>query len=540
MGDNKKMRSRQLRRMCGGHLPTTTAWIYYAAVSRQTRSLRQRRLVCEEQDADYSTPNLNGEKEWVEDDLSEVQALLGTPRRLLIACGDCEGKGFLSGGHSRRSARAKRKKRETGSYPRNDPKKCLRCEGSGLVTGEPMKNHAQKPVGIIGGGIGGLALALGLTHRGVDCRVYERDASFFTRRPGYGLTLQQGGRALRALGVLDLVRDAGIWTPAHGAYDGVTGEALGEHGAKHRKKDETKVDFAVHVPRQSLRAILLSQLPENVVRWNAPVNNFSEENNDLFFESHSLMVGADGLRSQTRRRLFPETDDGLEKVSDLVVLFGRADYDSSSSDDEPPSVFQVVDGAARLYAMPYNKRQIMWQLSWRRTEALPKGQEALHAVAKDVVSHWSRSLPPSVRDLVDRTDSKTVQGYPILDRQTVFPSDSIQQRTLLVGDAAHPMAPFKAQGANQALLDAISLARKLADAFLKNIDIDDAITDYHEEMEPRALAKMRASRSAALLLHSPAARTPSSGRLTRSAAALQEQQQTTTPAKQGPDLLSSP
>ena len=39
---------------------------------------------------------------------------------------------------------------------------------------------------------------------------------------------------------------------------------------------------------------------------------------------------------------------------------------------------------------------------------------------------------------------------------------STQARSTLLGDAAHPMAPFKAQGANQALLDAVSLARCLA------------------------------------------------------------------------------
>lgn len=47
-------------------------------------------------------------------------------------------------------------------------------------------------VAIIGGGIGGLALALALWRRDIPCKVFEKDASFDSRRQGYGLTLQQG------------------------------------------------------------------------------------------------------------------------------------------------------------------------------------------------------------------------------------------------------------------------------------------------------------------------------------------------------------
>mgnify|MGYP003315502966 CR=1 FL=1 len=59
--------------------------------------------------------------------------------------------------------------------------------------GRPLK------VAIAGGGVGGLALALALQHRSINCKVYERDADASTRKAGYGLTMQQGGRALDAL-----------------------------------------------------------------------------------------------------------------------------------------------------------------------------------------------------------------------------------------------------------------------------------------------------------------------------------------------------
>ena len=54
---------------------------------------------------------------------------------------------------------------------------------------------------IAGGGVGGLALALALQHRSINCVVYERDADASTRKAGYGLTMQQGANALRDLGL---------------------------------------------------------------------------------------------------------------------------------------------------------------------------------------------------------------------------------------------------------------------------------------------------------------------------------------------------
>jgi len=64
-------------------------------------------------------------------------------------------------------------------------------------------------VAIVGGGIGGIALAAALQHRGVPCAVYEKDSSFEERRQGYGLTMQQGARALRSLGFFSLSDDDG-------------------------------------------------------------------------------------------------------------------------------------------------------------------------------------------------------------------------------------------------------------------------------------------------------------------------------------------
>ena len=56
-------------------------------------------------------------------------------------------------------------------------------------------------VGIIGGGISGMALGVSLQHRNIPYIIFEKDPSFNSRCQGYGLTMQQGGRILQKMGI---------------------------------------------------------------------------------------------------------------------------------------------------------------------------------------------------------------------------------------------------------------------------------------------------------------------------------------------------
>jgi 2-polyprenyl-6-methoxyphenol hydroxylase-like FAD-dependent oxidoreductase/Zn-finger nucleic acid-binding protein len=211
------------------------------------------------------------------------------------------------------------------------------------------------------------------------------------------------------------------------------------------------------------------------------------------------------------------------------------------------TVFQTADGTTRIYLMPYSKKnnEYMWQLSFPVPEeetaiALSRrGPKALKEEALKRCQSWHVPIP----DILNATPIELVSGYPVYDRD-ILTSDTLsasrrdtsttidafgdgnQQYVAnnyisspthsfdafgslpitLLGDAAHPMSPFKGQGANQALLDALSLARALYRIHCREgQSLGEAVEHFENEMLDRSSEKVRASSAAARFLHTDVA-----------------------------------
>jgi salicylate hydroxylase len=418
---------------------------------------------------------------------------------------------------------------------------CLNCNGSGLVNSVkpsfPDKNPDQQDfphVAIIGGGIGGVALAVACLHRSIPFTLYERDSSFDTRSQGYGLTLQQASRAIEGLGVLSLQQ--GLISTRHVVHT-TDGKVIADWGIRDLDLSQVKSQpkrTNVHIARQSLRLALLEQLGgHGVVKWGHQLVNYEECDDgdiDLTFQVNAngqpniknvkaqLLVGADGIRSSVRRLLIGEHINPLRYL-DCIVILGICSLSAIKSREsrallnntllDSATVFQTANGHERIYIMPYASDSVMWQLSFPMSE---QGAKALSAQGPQALKQeacrrcdWHDPIP----QILAATLEAQVSGYPVYDRARLKP-ESLEQggKVTLIGDAAHPMSPFKGQGANQALLDALALARGITKGCQpfsnwKEVGIRESVlTEFELEMLNRSGTKVKDSAEAARFLHS--------------------------------------
>jgi 2-polyprenyl-6-methoxyphenol hydroxylase-like FAD-dependent oxidoreductase len=452
-------------------------------------------------------------------------------------CTECQGRGKKSRGLSMKARRQYKlafdqfeKTKGEGTapvLPKGHLYTCLKCSGSGLVqtTTPPIADAANYPhVAIIGGGIGGVALAVACLHRGIPFTLYERDTNFEARSQGYGLTLQQASKAIEAFGIFSL--QDGVISTRHVVHT-TEGKVIGEWGIRKWMQSDAKTyqkRTNVHIARQSLRLALLEQLGgHDAVQWGHQLMDFKDcesEGVELSFlvngETKSskadLVVGADGIRSAVRRLLIGADVTPLRYLGCIVIL-GICPLTAleglNSSLLDSATVFQTANGNERIYIMPYTADSVMWQLSFPMPEEEAKALSAQgpQALKEEACRRtlWHDPIP----QILAATLEAQVSGYPVYDRELLESALLAKGgQVTLIGDAAHPMSPFKGQGANQALLDALTLARGIArgcrplSQWRKSGVRESVLTEFESEMLERSATKVQDSAAAAQFLHS--------------------------------------
>lgn len=346
---------------------------------------------------------------------------------------------------------------------------------------------------IVGGGLGGFAVGISLLQCGFrNVTVYEKDQNMSIRRQGYGLTILQGISALKHLGVFEQVKQQDTPSRSHfifrkdGNLLGFFGTGLWEERCIQSKK------YNLHIQRQELRRILMERyialhpLGSKGIKWNQRLVHIDTEDCSVAFLNQpdiynvDLVIGADGINSVTRMFKFdPLLDSKLSYLGILVVLGITGSINHFLGQDR---VFQTLDGHFRLFAMPFSKttpsQSIMWQMSFPLDISQAKYFASNPIQLKEFLMEHCKCWHDPIPQMIDSTPIDLIMGIPAFDRDLDVEPVSMENNSLpiiLIGDASHPMSPFKGQGANQVLLDAVELVdcienffKQVKDKTLKN------------------------------------------------------------------------
>ncbi|MGC5051963.1 FAD-dependent oxidoreductase [Micromonospora sp. DT48] len=351
---------------------------------------------------------------------------------------------------------------------------------------------------VVGGGLGGLAVAGALARSGWQVTLLER-ADRIRPEPAAVVLWPNGVRALRAM---DL--GAGLDAIATGLPDGGVRRPDGQWLVQPRPTPAERLPVVVH--REDLHDALIAGLGERVelrtgvtvrtVRAN-PGERPAVGDGRHTYEA-DLVVAADGTDSVIRRQLAPESG---------VVSSGCAAWRAVIPWYRAPSLPDAVGGeilgagyrfvAASLGERGSSGASSRGGIYWMATAAgAPRPEPPETQLA--LLRRWYAGWPAPVDDLLAATDpadlvQREIRELRPLPRAYGFPVGP--GGVVLLGDAAHAMPPHLGQGACLAFEDAATLA-----ALLRESTLPDAVLAYDRARRPRVAAVVRQTRRMSAVL----------------------------------------
>ena len=327
-------------------------------------------------------------------------------------------------------------------------------------------------IAIVGGGIGGLALALSLHRHGLECDVYEAVPE--VREIGVGITvLPHATRELAALGLQPQLEAAGIenlesvffnrfgqfiFREPRGRHAGYEAPEIGiARGKLHR------VLYEAVQERLGARRIHLDHRCIRVEQGDGGATVFFQDSNGAALPpaQADIVVACDGINSSVRRQFYPDEQLAFGGINTwrgvsvhAPILSGKSYLRIGSIETGKIVVYPIADNVDGQ-----GNQLVNWVAEIRREGApmndwnKPGNPADFSGIFKDWRFDWL-DVPALIES------AQTIFEYPMVDKDPV--ARWTFGRITLLGDAAHPMYPRGSNGSAQAIIDARTLAEQLA------------------------------------------------------------------------------
>ena len=354
---------------------------------------------------------------------------------------------------------------------------------------------------VAGAGIGGLTASLTLAGQGFRVLLLERAERL--EEAGAGLQLSpNASRVLIGLGLEPQLSAHAIAPDALRVMTARNGQEIGRIPLREAAARYGAPYWVMH--RADLQAALaakVAQTPGIELRLGAEVTDIgrSDDNATVTFVQNShrhqvaadVLIGADGVWSMVRERMFPEIHP---QFTGRIAWRGIIDTARAPRDFEPRTVQLWLGADAHIIAYPMaDGARINVVAITTDTWHAPGWSEpgdAAELAAQFSAQRWSEGA----RDLIAAVESWRKWALFALRDGGAWRRD----RIALLGDAAHAMVPFVAQGAGMAIEDAVVLAKCLADA---PADIPAALKRYESLRMPRVTRVQRTAHQTGGIYH---------------------------------------
>ena len=337
---------------------------------------------------------------------------------------------------------------------------------------------------IVGGGIGGLAAALACGQAGARPQVLERAATFSE----VGAGIQMGPnvtRTLHAWGLAEDLQEIGFVPGKLDAKDTQTGQIIGTLRLGQRSLDTYGAPyFTVH--RADLHRVFLKKIMSSgqaELRLDSEVQGLQQNADGIQISGTNLpasltelsksaaMVGADGLWSKTRQFVVPPT---APKVTGLLAYRALVPMQSIPEKLRLQDVNVWVGPRVHAVLYPVKCGEYLNLVVVVQGPPPASLDDWDHAGNKQDLEAAMGPIHADLRNMLAAVPAWRL--WPLCDRPPIKgPHEMAKGRIALLGDAAHPMRPFLAQGAGMAIEDAAELARSWARA---DLQVEDRLQMY--------------------------------------------------------------